>query len=154
MFVAMRTLLFLLTLAAGSLAAQSGAPAWYGSRAPGGSGASPEGATRGEVRIFSDPVIDALVAEHQRVNLEEGTVVGQRIQVFASPVLAETRAARAMFLESFPEWTAEIVLEAPDFKLLVGAYTDRFEAHRAWQTLIPEYPGSFLVRQLLPVSEL
>lgn len=136
------------------------AAGWYGDRAPGqsvdarASNRGDSGSRRAEVRIFSSPMIDALLAEHQRVNLEEGTVVGYRIQLFASPTLADTRAARSMFLETFPGWEAEIVLEAPDFKLQVGAYEDRFDAHRAWQQLIPEYPGSFLVRTLLPVHRL
>jgi hypothetical protein len=112
------------------------------------------GTRRAQVRIFASPMIDALLAEHQRVNLEEGTVLGYRIQLFASPTLAETRAVRSMFQETFPGWETEIVLEAPDFKLQVGAYSDRFEAHRAWQVLIPEYPGAFLVRSLLPVHRL
>ena len=88
------------------------------------------------------------------LRVEEGTVLGYRIQLFASPTLAETRAVRSMFQETFPGWETEIVLEAPDFKLQVGAYSDRFEAHRAWQVLIPEYPGAFLVRSLLPVHRL
>lgn len=158
----MRRLLFLLCLLPGFAALAQSAPSWYGDRAPGqpGTSQSPDGtqrnaaSRRAQVRIFSSPMIDALLAEHQRANLEEGTVVGYRIQLFASPTLAETRAARSMFQQTFPGWEAEIVLEAPDFKLQVGAYADRFEAHKAWQVLIPEYPGSFLVKSLLPVHRL
>ena len=109
---------------------------------------------RPEVRIFSEAAIDAMVARHQRINLEEGLMAGYRIQLFASPTLSETRAARDMFMATFPGWSVEIALEEPDFKLLTGAYLDRFDAYWAWQTLVPEYPGSFLVRQLIPVADL
>jgi hypothetical protein len=108
----------------------------------------------GDVRLFASPEIERMVQEHRRINEEEGALSGYRIQLFASPVYARSREFLAGFATEYPETPATIVLEEPDFKVMAGAYTDRFDAHRELAALQARYPGAFLVRQLVRIAEL
>lgn len=108
----------------------------------------------GETRLFVPREIREMVEMHKRINLEEGVLAGYRIQVFASPVIDEVRQARNRFEAEYGGFGSRIVLQEPDFKLFAGRYVDRFDAYRDLQTLIPDYPGAFIVRDLIDVSEL
>jgi hypothetical protein len=108
----------------------------------------------GDVRLFAPPEIERMVQEHRRINEEEGALSGYRIQLFASPVYARSREFLAGFATEYPDISVQILLEEPDFKVMAGAYTDRFEAHRELVELQGRHPGAFLVRQLVRIAEL
>jgi hypothetical protein len=106
------------------------------------------------VQIYSTPDIEAMIAEHKKINRERGVLAGYRIQIYSSSVLRETREARDEFGLNFPEMEARIILEEPDFKLVVGQYLDRFSAQKDLQTLIADFPGAFLIKDLIDITDL
>ena len=107
-----------------------------------------------EIRVVVPPEVEAMVAEHIRINQENGVVAGYRVQVYGNPVLSRSRDVKANVEMSFPDLDVQVVLEEPDFKVVIGNYQDRFEAYRDLQRVLPQYSGAFLVRQLIPISEL
>jgi hypothetical protein len=107
-----------------------------------------------EIRVVAPPEVEAMVEEHIRINQESGVVAGYRVQVYANPVLARARDIKAQVELAFPELDVQVVLEEPDFKVVVGNHQSRFAAYRDLQKVLPHFPGSFIVRQLIAVSDL
>jgi hypothetical protein len=107
-----------------------------------------------DIKVIASPEIENMVARHQQINREEGVLSGYRIQIFASPILAKSREAQNSCLMSNPDFSTQIVLEEPDFKVLVGYYLNRLDANADFQRVVTQYPGAFLVRQLIPISDL
>ncbi len=112
------------------------------------------GSSPGDVRVVAPSSVQRMLAEHQRINRENGVMAGFRIQIYASPIMSKCKDARATFQQSFPDIPSDVVLEQPDFKLLAGHYIDRFDAHRDLQRIVSQYPGAFLVRQLVAIADL
>jgi hypothetical protein len=107
-----------------------------------------------EIRVVAPPEVEAMVEEHIRINQENGVVAGYRVQVYANPVLSRARDIKAQVEMAFPDLDVQVVLEEPDFKVVVGNHQSRFEAFRDLQKVLPVFPGSFLLRQLIAVSDL
>ncbi len=107
-----------------------------------------------DIRVVVPPEVEAMVAEHVRINQANGVVAGYRVQVYGNAVLSRSRDVKANVEMSFPDLEVQVVLEEPDFKVVIGNYQDRFEAYGDLQRVLPQFPGAFLVRQLIPISEL
>jgi|GEM_PF-138816 len=107
-----------------------------------------------ELRVVAPPEVEAMVDEHVRINQENGVVAGYRVQVYANPVLSRARDIKAQVEMVFPDLDVQVVLEEPDFKVVVGNHQSRFAAFRDLQKVLHVFPGSFLVRQLIAVSDL
>ena len=106
------------------------------------------------VRVYAAPEIDQMVERHKKINLETGVMAGYRIQIYANPDYNSARKKKTEFDLEFEDYRSVIVLEEPDFKVFVGQYLDRFDAYHDLQQLIPEYPGAFLVKDLIDVGDL
>ena len=106
------------------------------------------------VRVYAAPEIDQMVERHKKINLEAGVMAGYRIQIYANPDYNSARKKKTEFDEEFENYSSVIVLEEPDFKVFVGQYLDRFDAYYYLQQLIPDYPGAFLVKDLIDVGDL
>ncbi|MBI1193628.1 MAG: hypothetical protein GC205_10705 [Bacteroidetes bacterium] len=107
-----------------------------------------------DIRVVVAPEVEAMVAEHIRINQESGVVAGYRVQVYGNAVLSRSRDVKATVEMTFPDLDVQVVLEEPDFKVVIGNYLDRFDAYRDLQRVLPQFPGAFLVRQIIPISEL
>jgi hypothetical protein len=106
----------------------------------------------GVVTISDNAGANALIEKHIQFNKEHGELPGFRIQVLSSSSLSDVKSAKSTFLQKFPEFKANIVYEAPNYKLRIGNYTNRFDANRYLQELLIYYPNSFIVKDMIQIA--
>lgn len=94
-----------------------------------------------------------LIEQHILFNKEHGELPGYRIQVMATSSLVTAKEAKAGFLKQFDDYRATIVFEAPNYKLRIGNYTNRFDANRDLQLLLESYPNALIVKDLISITE-
>lgn len=94
-----------------------------------------------------------LIEQHVLFNKEHGELPGYRIQVMATNSLVTAKDAKAGFLKQFEDYRATIVFEAPNYKLRIGNYTNRFDANRDLQLLLESYPNALIVKDLISITE-
>lgn len=94
-----------------------------------------------------------LIEQHVLFNKEHGELPGYRIQVMATNSLVTAKDAKAGFLKQFEDYRATIVFEAPNYKLRIGNYTNRFDANRDLQFLLESYPNALIVKDLISITE-
>ncbi len=94
-----------------------------------------------------------LIEQHILFNKEHGELPGYRIQVMATSSLVTAKEAKAGFLKQYDDYRATIVFEAPNYKLRIGNYTNRFDANRDLQLLLEAYPNALIVKDLISITE-
>lgn len=111
------------------------------------------GAQTGTINITDKAGAGDLVNKHIFFNKEHGELPGYRIQIVSSSSLVAAKDTKSAFLKKFPDYNATIVFEAPNYKLRVGNYTNRFDANRDLQEILTEYPNAYVVKDLINISE-
>lgn len=110
-------------------------------------------AQTGTITIKDNAGAGALVEKHIFFNKEHGELPGYMIQVFAGTSLITAKDSKALFLQRYSDYNASIVFEAPNYKVRIGNYTNRFDANRDLQEIITEYPSAYVVKDLINIAE-
>jgi len=125
-------------------------------------------------RRLAEPVrIDSLRTEYNTVRIEEcgdaadivarsdhsrrKSVNGYRIVIFmgnSQTARSEALAARDSFEAMYPDERSYVTYENPYFKVAVGNCTSQEEAIILMEHLRPSFPKAFLMREIIPASEL
>ena len=96
-------------------------------------------AQEGEVRVTQDSDIDKLLEFKKDIK----TSKVYRIQIYDSPDPDKAQREKANFLNSFSEWSAEIVWNTPNYKVWIGNFATQLEADRALQKIKKKYMYAF-----------
>lgn len=110
--------------------------------------------SRGSVQVTGDTKVTDLVAKHIEFNERAKTVPGYRIQIASmSGVSSKSQAfaKKQQFLEQYPEMTAYIVFEEPNFKVKVGDFVTRLDAYVFMQKIKADYACSIIKDNVYPV---
>jgi hypothetical protein len=111
----------------------------------------------GKVTLNQEPRIEALVGKHIAINQKAKGFPGYRVQVyFGSGTDAKSVAnkIRTELNNQFPDMSSYLIYEAPYFKVRVGDYRNRNEAYKAFKILQGNYPGAFIVDDLIGLPRL
>jgi hypothetical protein len=92
---------------------------------------------------------DELVEQHIYFNKEHSQIPGWRIQIYSSASMNDAKNEKAKLLRSTSDLHATIVFEAPNYKVRVGDYLNRFDAYRDLQEILFEYPDAFICKDLI-----
>ena len=95
--------------------------------------------------ITKDAKFDELVAKQKRQNLLNQTMHGYRIQIYFGGVRQKASEVKMDFNSRYPDITAYISYQQPNFKVRIGDYRNRFEAQKFLKDLEGLYPTSFIV---------
>lgn len=106
----------------------------------------------GNITITDNAGATELVEKHIYFNKEHNELPGWRIQVFASKSLLEAKDVKSSFLSGNDDMDAAIVFEAPNYKVRVGNYHNRFEANRDLQMILTYYPNAFICRDMIKIN--
>ncbi|MFI5170760.1 MAG: SPOR domain-containing protein [Chitinophagales bacterium] len=107
----------------------------------------------GVITIKDNAGAGELIEKHIYFNKEHGELPGYRIQVMATTSLMSAKDSKALFLQRYENYHASIVFEAPNYKVRVGNYMNRFDANRDLQDLLVEYPEAYIVKDLINITE-
>lgn len=93
-----------------------------------------------------------LIERHIFFNQEHGELPGYRIQVYSGVSLSDAKDRKSGFLQSYDMY-ATIIFEAPNYKVRVGNYTNRFDANRDLILVQDKYADALIVKDLIRLSE-
>jgi hypothetical protein len=111
----------------------------------------------GKVTLNQEPRLEALVGKHISINQKAKGFPGFRVQVyFGSGTDAKSMAnkIRAELNNKFPDMSSYLIYEAPYFKVRIGDYRNRNEAYKAFKMVQENYPGAFIVDDLIGLPRL
>lgn len=109
-------------------------------------------AGKGTVTIQQDPKIQLWVNKHIELNRKYKGFQGFRIQVYfgsGSDAKKSALSVRGAFTSKFPDLDCYLIYEAPYFKVRAGDFRTREEAYRHFNDILKEFPGSFVVEDLI-----
>jgi hypothetical protein len=110
------------------------------------------------VEITRDKRIDKLVETQKQISLSIETIPGYRVQIFfesGSNSRSKAMQVKDQFLSKYPGIEAYIEYHEPYYKIRVGNFRTRMEAQGFKQSIISEYPSTFVVKDdiILPNVE-
>lgn len=105
-------------------------------------------AYRGHIRAELDSVNRLIAAQNE----EQRYVNGYTIQIYTGNSREEANEARltAMTLDAALE--PVISYHQPGYKVKVGSYSDRLEAHKVYQSLKDEFPLALLIPERIKID--
>lgn len=95
--------------------------------------------------IVSDPKLGELIERQKQENLEKQSMAGYRIQIYFGGNRQKAAEIKLDFSASFPEVSAYLTYQQPNYKVRVGDYRSRFEARKLLSQLEGKYPTTFVV---------
>lgn len=107
------------------------------------------------VTFREEPAVRRTLDLHTQANLDpERKLEVHRIQIAATVDRRQMEDARKMFQRRYPDFTLTTTYSEPYYKLRVGAYYYRRNAEMALYRLKGDYPGAYLVRDKVKLTEL
>jgi hypothetical protein len=105
----------------------------------------------GNVTLIKDARLDALVKKLGTPIPPANTpqILGYRVQLFFDSDKQLVDEARSRFISQFPKVDTYILFTAPNFVLKTGDFRTLLEAERVRETLLKEFPTSFVIKELI-----
>lgn len=108
----------------------------------------------GKVIIFQDSETRLLIDEYIKQKKSEKGLFGYRIQIYfgsGHTAREEAHTIRNTFVSKYPEISAHVVFEEPNFKVRVGDFRSKSEALKVQSMIIiePNYKGAFIVKDFI-----
>jgi len=94
--------------------------------------------------------LNTYVAECKR---SEG-IDGYRVEIFFGASRQKALAVKTHFLSKYPEFSAYMKYQTPDFKVRVGDFRTNSEAVKLRELIKRDYPEAFIVKEIIPYPEL
>lgn len=106
-----------------------------------------------QVTYEKEPLIDSIENEYVKswktVKYDEG----YRIQLVASPTKNGAQKVYNEYTSAFPEVPAYLSYTEPTFRVRVGNFTNRIDAHRFLKRIQPQFPGAFITKDKISFKE-
>ncbi len=102
----------------------------------------------GKIKIIKDDKISWLIEQHKKINEENNTIPGYRVQIYSdsgSGAKLRTQREQRKFIDKYTEIGSYLVYEEPYFKLRVGNFRTRLDARRLLEEISSEYSYAFIV---------
>lgn len=97
--------------------------------------------------VIQDERINLLIAKRVAINEKrEGRFSGYRVQIHFGPDREKAKEAKAKFVLKYTDKAAYDTYDQPNFKIRVGNFRTRLEAHAFMKELQVEFPGAFIVQ--------
>jgi SPOR domain len=101
---------------------------------------------QGTVTYHEDQKITDLMNAYRSYTKLHNQIQGYRVQVSFSNDRQEAYNGKAKLYRDFPSEKCYVVYDQPYYKLRVGDYTSKLEAHQKMQMIQAKYQGAFVVK--------
>lgn len=110
----------------------------------------------GKVRIVQDYLIDELLRIDRAENSDVPGFLGYRIQVFSGGGRDREKATAISedLRERFPDEKVYVKYQAPDFRVRIGNFRNKFEAMHLYKECVRIYPYCYLVKDQINLIDL
>ncbi len=111
---------------------------------------------KGSVKIVQDYRIDDLLKIDRAENLDVPCFQGYRIQIFSGGGRDREKASsiREDLQERFPNERVYVKYKAPDFRVRIGNFRNKFEAMHLYKQCVKLYPYCYLVKDQINLVDL
>lgn len=99
-------------------------------------------ADTGTLYVEKNENFDLLLQEY----LERKKVNGYRIQLFSGSKKLDALKVKVEFMKLYPEIIPDIIYQQPNFKVRVGNYRDRLDAHKNLMLYKIDFTGAFIIK--------
>ena len=106
------------------------------------------------VTIVEDIEVESLIRKHINFNRSTYAISGWRIQLLATTDIRKVEIEKRNFLSDHPDIYVDWEHTKPYYKLRVGAFATKMGATRLLKELKEDYPGAFLSKDNINISEL
>lgn len=109
---------------------------------------------RGTIQIVGDRKVTDLVNTHVEFNERVKTIPGFRIQIASetgSNSKAKAFSVKERFLQEYPEVSAYLVFDEPNFKVKVGDFISKLDAFVFMQKIKSQYPCTIIKDNVYPI---
>lgn len=109
---------------------------------------------RGIIQIVGDRKVTDLVNTHIEFNERVKTIPGFRIQIASetgSNSKAKAFSVKERFLQEYPEVSAYLVFDEPNFKVKVGDFISKLDAFVFMQKIKSQYPCTIIKDNVYPI---
>lgn len=100
-----------------------------------------------------DSLVKVLMNRHIAICQAKQSMPGYRVQIFFGPQRTTANEVRTDFLHLYPNVTAYIIYQQPNFKIRVGDFKTRLEAMKFLKEVQPLYSTAFLVEDEVKLPE-
>ncbi|MDA9898101.1 SPOR domain-containing protein [Flavobacteriales bacterium] len=103
----------------------------------------------------NDVRIDSLRSTQIEINKAMRGVEGYRVQIHhnQSQSREESQKVRAQFSSDFPHLKTYLEFKSPYYKIQVGNFVDKLEAHKIQKEISRKYKGTYIVPAIVPFEE-
>jgi len=106
----------------------------------------------GEITLIQDDRVDLLVSKHIQINQNREGIDGYRIQIFFDSGNNSKTKAQSIFegfKAKYPDVKAYLSYKSPNYKVRVGDFRTRLDAHRFLNEVIVEYPNAWIIADMI-----
>jgi hypothetical protein len=105
-----------------------------------------------EAKFAVNQPLDAVLDSIGRINKSIGYVDGYTIQVYSGLKREEALNAKRQLSTSVPNVDSEVQYVQPNFRVRVGKYYDRFDAHKDYVAVKRYFPNAILIPERIPIQ--
>ena len=95
--------------------------------------------------ITKEVKLDELITKQKQQNVLNQTIHGYRIQIFFGGNRQKASEVKIDFNSRYPEISAYISYQQPNFKVRIGDFSNRFEAQKFLKEINRFFPTCFIV---------
>lgn len=96
-------------------------------------------------QVLSDASVDTLIERNINENRLNNGIAGYRIQIYSHADRKGAIETRTKFLQLFPETEAYLIYQQPNFRVRVGDFRNKLEAHALYQKMLSEFEQVIIV---------
>ncbi|MDD3755020.1 MAG: SPOR domain-containing protein [Bacteroidales bacterium] len=111
----------------------------------------------GQIIVHKNDILDDLVAKHTRLTAKPNSFFGYTIQLGAfSGNYSKSKAEALMYevINNISNIPVNIVFDSPYYKVMAGAYIDKYEARYDYEYIRKTYPQAIIVPYFINVKNL
>jgi hypothetical protein len=112
---------------------------------------------QGIVEFVQDARLNNLIKKHKEFNEAKNGMDGYRIQIFfdsGTGSKSKAYSQKSKFLSLFPDLSADIVYEEPNYKVRVGDFRTRMEAQGFLNEIKAEFESAFIVLDIISLPNI
>ncbi len=104
--------------------------------------------------VISNASVDSLIEKNIIENKLNDGIQGYRIQIFSHSDRKGAIEARTKFLQLFPDVEAYLIYQQPNFRVRVGDYRNKLEAHAMYKKMLSEFQQVIIVPDKIKLPKL
>ncbi|MDR2963565.1 MAG: SPOR domain-containing protein [Bacteroidales bacterium] len=109
----------------------------------------------GAIVLQQDPLVTQMVLDHIALNQADGgKTAGWRVQIHSSSNRNEAEAARAKFVQNFPDYPTYFIYQPPMFKIRVGDFRTREDAFMLYKQTVKLFNVSYVISDVIQYPKL